>query len=850
MSIFELAKTEARLFKYGSGTGTNFSKIRGKQEKLSGGGYSSGLMSFLSVLDKGAGATKSGGTTRRAAKMVCLDADHPEIVDFIEWKAKEEKKAKILIEAGYSSDFNDEAYATVSGQNSNNSVRLNDSFMNSALNDEKWETHMITTGVVADTYNAGELLEKISTSAWSCADPGIQFDDTINKWNTCKNSGKINASNPCSEYMFLDDTACNLASINLSKYSEKPGEFDVEAYKHTIRIMILAQEILVDFGSYPTEKIAKNSHDFRPLGLGYANLGALLMKWAIRYDSEKGRNICSAITSLLTGEANYTSSQIAKYKAPFVYFEKNKEPFLDVLQMHRSSSHDLKNDGVPPDLFREAKVCWDRAINEIKLYGCRNAQTTVLAPTGTIGLLMDCDTTGIEPDYSIVKWKKLAGGGFLKIINSSVQSALDALGYNQNEIDDITEYILGTGKPEGVPLFSYSELSRLGFSIETIEEAYDSIRSRKSFDSQTIHINPKSLLKRGLHYDDIQKIEKKINGAQTIEGAPHLKEEHLPIFDCANTSGDGKRFLSPMSHLNMMAAAQPFLSGAISKTINLPNATSADEIKELFLRGWELGLKAVTLYRDGSKNSQPLNTKLSTDDDFIEQVYANPETVIPRGVKRTLPKRRGGFTTEANVAGQKIYLRTGEYEDGRLGEIFIDVHKEGASFRSILNCFAMAVSNGLQYGIPVEKFVDAFTFTRFEPQGVTDHPNIRTCTSVIDFIFRVIGMEYLGRTDFLHVLPTKRQLEEMDRRLKQNQMIPNIITAEYSSNPPVDIQKYIIQPELPGIDIGSNLKKDGRTRSYMDLMGDAPPCDNCGHITIRNGSCYRCTNCGSSMGCS
>lgn len=862
MSIFDLAKTEARLFKYGSGTGTNFSAIRGNMEKLSGGGNSSGLMSFLQVLDKGAGATKSGGTTRRAAKMVSLDVDHPEIVDFIEWKAREEQKARILIEAGLPSDFNGEAYGTVSGQNSNNSVRVSDEFMEAVLEDKEWQTTFRTTGEVYETHQARDLMRKISQSAWECADPGLQYNTTINKWHTCKNTDAIYGSNPCSEYMFLDDSACNLASINLAKYSPEPGQFDTEAFRYTVRLLILAQEILVDLAAYPTDRVAENSYKYRPLGLGYANLGALLMKWGIPYDSNQGRNICGSITSLLTGEAYYMSSLIAGEKGAFDGFEKNREPMLDVIGMHRQASHNLEPEAVPEELFQEARNSWDRALESGKKNGYRNAQATVLAPTGTIGLLMDCDTTGIEPDFSIVKWKKLAGGGFFKIVNNSVEPALQTLGYSTEEIREILDYILGTGRPEGAPNFSYPELSKLGFSVEAIEEAYDAIRESHTFGDFTPHINPASLKEKGLMPEQIQAIQKKINGAETIEGAPHIKAHHLPVFDCANPCGEhGVRFLEPMSHLRMMAAAQPFLSGAISKTVNLPNETTPEEVESIYLAGWKMGLKAVALYRDGSKSSQPLNSKSETGVDVNadgEIIPVDPEMIIPRGQKRELPNRRSGVTIEAKVAGHKIFLRTGEYEDGRLGEIFIDMHKEGAAFRSLLNCFAMAVSYGLQYGVPVEKFVDAFTFTRFEPQGMTDHPNIKNATSVIDFIFRVIGMEYMGRLDFLHVPPSQERLREIEDKMNHYGNLAGeaarVASDIYNQGQGAITEKYVNQPELPGLngekESESTTISQGAESHMKGLMGDAPPCDNCGHITVRNGSCYRCTNCGNSMGCS
>ncbi len=757
MSLFDLAKNEARLFKYGSGTGTNFSSIRGRQEKLSGGGTSSGLMSFLEVLDKGAGATKSGGTTRRAAKMVCLDMDHPEIADFITWKEKEEDKAKHLIAAGYDADFNGEAYHTVSGQNSNNSVRITDEFMEAYLNDGEWQTTMRTTGEVCDTYKARDLMKMIARAAWSCADPGVQYDTTINDWHTCAATDRIHASNPCSEYMFLDDSACNLASLNLMKFRRADGSFDVEAYRHANRVFITAQEIIVDFASYPTRTIAQNSHDYRPLGIGYANLGTLLMTNGIPYDSDKGRAWAGAITAIMTGESYATSAEIAGVTGPFPGFKPNRESMLRVMNKHRDAVQDIDARYCPQEMLSAAQDCWDRAVETGEEHGYRNSQTSVLAPTGTIGLLMDCDTTGVEPEFSLVKYKKLAGGGYFKIINQSVPLALQHLGYNEDEIKTINDYVLETGK---------------------------------------------------------------------IEGAPGLKEEDLPVFDTANRNGDGQRFIDPMGHIKMMAATQPFLSGAISKTINIPNEAGIEDIEKLYVESWKLGLKAVALYRDGCKSSQPLNT---SSDEAVEEEEAKEA----RGDRESLPLRRKGFTVESSVRGHKIFLRTGEYNDGRLGEIFIDMYKEGAAYRSLVNCFAIAVSIGLQYGVPLEKFVNSFTFTRFEPQGMTDHPNIKISTSIIDFVFRVLGMEYLGRTDFLHLKP--KTVDEIDTQEKaERAMLETSSTAASAAQP-------VIEDDITPGGMGDHL---------ADMMGDAPACDSCGHITVRNGACYKCLNCGNSMGCS
>lgn len=1104
MGIYDLVRNEARLFKYGSGTGSNFSKIRGKQELLSGGGNSSGLLSFLEVLDRAAGATKSGGTTRRAAKMVCLDIDHPEIIDFIQWKLKEEDKARALIAAGYSSSMDGEAYRTVSGQNSNNSVRVSDAFMKAVAQKDTWETTLRTTGEVCDTYAAEDLWDKIAESAWSCAEPGLQYDTTINNFNTCANSDRINASNPCvtgdtlvstasglvridqmldstsrvygsdgelhgikpafrtgtkpvhrlrtkagyelkltadhkvatanrgdvaacelttddtirlgavaqgdhildvgfaeyaglmvgdgciageqdsatltlspdeedladrvchvlntwkdrrapdgrgsrptlpresdtslvvatssrcvvdqlreiavldekssgkrfldgvfsldrssqaallrglftadgtvanygsksayialdsvserllsqvqlmllgfgikakiyrnrrpngqamasmpdgkggykdypvqqvhslritrssrvvfqqdigfatgsykcaqldelnssvktytdsmddrfssleligeedvydltepsthhfvaggivvhncSEYMFLDNSACNLASINLTKYLNPDGTFALDEYQRTIRLLIVAQDILVDYSSYPTKEIAENSHNYRPLGLGYANLGTLLMRKGIAYDSEEGRSWCGALTAILGGKAYEVSAQLACEKGAFHGYEANEACMLNVIIKHEKARTSIEQ-GVPSELMNAAHYWFGEAYSEGHMHGFRNSQVTVLAPTGTIGLLMDCDTTGIEPDFSLVKFKKLSGGGTFKIVNKSVNAALTLCGYDSDQQRDIASYI---------------------------DE----------------HL--------------------------TIEGAPHLKDEHLAIFDCANRCGEtGVRFIEPMAHLRMMAAAQPFLSGAISKTVNLPNDTTVEDVKRIYTEGWRMGLKAVALYRDGCKQSQPLNSKAESVPQEI------PADVKPAGSERKkLPGKRKGFTQEASVDGHKIFLRTGEYEDGTLGEIFIDMHKEGASFRAMMNCFAISISMGLQHGVPLERYIRQYTFTRFQPQGiVAGHPNIKLATSVLDYVFRVLGVEYAGRYDLAHVPPT----------------------AEPSTE--TSVTNEIAKIDSPDVLLSG-------------MMGDAPMCDVCGHITVRNGSCYKCLNCGASMGCS
>ncbi len=911
MKIYDLVKNEARLFKYGSGTGSNFSAIRGHQEKLSGGGTSSGLMSFLEVLDRAAGATKSGGTTRRAAKMVCLDMDHPEIVDFIGWKMKEEKKATALIDAGYSSDFNGDAYHTVSGQNSNNSIRVTDAYMRAVESDGEWRTYFRTTGQVGNTYKARDLWRMVAESAWGCADPGLQYDSTINDWHTCPNTDRINASNPCSEYMFLDDSACNLSSINLTKYLDADGNFDIEKYRHTVRTLILAQEILVDYSSYPTQGIAQNSHDYRPLGLGYANLGTLLMRLGLPYDGPQGRAMCGALTAIMTGEGYRASAEIASAKGAFNGFEKNRQPMLRVMNMHRAAVSEIsKRAGyaneneidIPRELLDAAKQSWDDAIALGERYGYRNAQATVLAPTGTIGLLMDCDTTGIEPDFALVKFKKLAGGGYFKIVNQSVPGALRKLGYSEVEVSEIVAYVSGTNTFTGAPHASRQWLLGKGLTEKEIAKAEAAlvgvfhvsqalaawVIGEAAFKRLGISIEESKapgfslLSKLGLTSQQIDELNDNVIGRMTVEGAPHLTPNHLPIFDCANRCGNiGQRYLLPMSHVKMMGAAQPFLSGAISKTVNLPNEATVEEIENIYLEGWKLGLKAVALYRDGCKSSQPLNTsdkKKDTQAEKNEKAAAKSKSMLPpppamvaeagtktslsmpapyvdegarppESVRHRLPKKRRGFTQEARVGGHKVFLRTGEYDDGSLGEIFIDMHKEGAAFRSLMNCFAISVSMGLQHGVPLESYVEQFTFTRFEPAGpVEGHPNVKFSTSMIDYVFRVLGVEYMKRYDLAHVPP-----QEMRTELNNPTDVSAGQQAEQAARalpPPameVDDKRQVGLFEQVA---AMHSKPTSIDEQLGEMMGDAPMCDTCGHITVRNGACYKCLNCGSSMGCS
>jgi ribonucleoside-diphosphate reductase alpha chain len=910
MSIFDLVKNEARIFKYGSGTGTNFSKIRGSMEKLSGGGTSSGLMSFLEVLDRGAGATKSGGTTRRAAKMVSLDMDHPEISEFINWKAREEKKVAALVQAGYSSDFNGEAYRTVSGQNSNNSVRIPDAFMQAVAADGEWNTTARTDGHVVATYRARDLWNQIAQAAWECADPGVQFDTTIQKWHTCPETDRINGSNPCSEYMFLDDSACNLSSMNLVKFLREDGTFDIEAYRHTARILFTAQEILVDFSSYPTQKIARNSHDYRPLGLGYANLGTLLMIKGLPYDSDEARAWAGALTALMHGEAFRTSAEIAIAKGAFAGYKKNASAMMRVMKQHQAAVDEIDSSLLPRDLMTCAREVWREAIEAGSANGFRNAQATVLAPTGTIGLLMDCDTTGIEPDFALVKFKKLAGGGYFKIVNQSVPKALKVLGYTDKQIAEIVEYAVGTMSLDGLPYINTESLRARGANAVDLQKITDALPS--AFDLNSA-VSPWVLGEEGLArlglirdelkgsvlealgftHDQIATASAIACGRMTVEGAPHLKASDLAVFDCANKCGlEGQRFLSPMSHVRMMAAAQPFLSGAISKTVNMPNEATVEEIAEVYEEAWRLGVKAVAIYRDGSKMAQVLSgsgssassstaTKkegVTTEGASVEAavnergeplMYSQKdlEEAVARAValaparKSKLPQRRPGITVEAKVGDVKVFLRTGEYEDGRLGEIFIDVAKEGATLRSLMNCFAIAVSAGLQYGVPLEEYVEKFVFTKFEPAGMVNHPYVKQATSLVDYVFRVLGYEYLGRTDFLQVKPAQDQMSlPLEAATIPSAPSREALVKEIAKANTEAIR--MAEQAAAGKSLDGNSAKftaiepDGTTAAdplnaqLSKMMGDAPLCSTCGHVTVRNGTCYRCLNCGNSMGCS
>ncbi len=906
MSIFNLIKNEARVFKYGSGSGTNFSLIRGKMEKLSGGGTSSGLMSFLEVFDRAAGATKSGGTTRRAAKMVILNADHPEIRDFINWKVKEEAKVGALIASGYDSDFNGEAYKTVSGQNGNNSVRVNDAFMKAVESDGLWETKYRTDSKVNEKFKARDLFNELAEAAWKCADPGLQFHDTINKWHTCKASGDINASNPCSEFMFIDDSACNLSSLNLMKFVKNGGALDVPAFKQAVKLFITAQEIIVDASSYPTAEIARNSHLFRPLGIGYANLGALLMVKGLPYDSDEARAFSAAVTSLMTGFAYEVSAGIAANMGAFEEYEKNKKPMLEVIHMHMDESRRIDKSALSKDdqnLYVEALDAWRKALDAGEKHGYRNAQVSLLAPTGTIGFLMDCDTTGIEPDYALVKYKKLAGGGFLKIINASVPQALKKLGYDEVQINDIIAYVQGTQTLIGAPHINHKTLAEKGLTREEIARAEKALPSAMELSSAfSPSIVGAALYERiglplekwgeiltrlGFDEKQIAEAEDAICGVGTIEGAPGLKKEHLPVFDCANPNGrKGVRFIEPMGHVRMMAAVQPFLSGAISKTVNLPKTASVEDVKKIFMDSWKLGLKAVAVYRDGSKHSQPLSSDKKADaasrtaSDYEAEIAdlkaklaeteaklaaANAVLAAPKAERRRLPTKRKGITQEVKIGGQKLFIRTGEYDDGSLGEIFLDMHKEGATFRSIMNMFAIAVSLGLQYGVPLEDFVDMFVFTRFEPSGMVNHPNIKSTTSIVDFIFRFLALEYLGRTDFVQVPPMIALMEKKSGDAAHSPNKPALVQT-----PPASQKAAAVKSEAKTVSAAdtkaargsegnasaNSREADAKTglqgvnAQLGKLMGDAPMCNICGNLTLRNGTCYKCIVCGNSMGCS
>lgn len=914
--IMDLWVREARIFKYGSGVGTNFSHIRGEGEKLSGGGTSSGLMSFLKIGDRAAGAIKSGGTTRRAAKMVCLDLDHPEIVDFIDWKVEEEKKVAALIAAGYASDYEGEAYRTVSGQNSNNSVRIPNEFFRRLANGEDWEMTARSTGKTMKTYPTNQLWEKIAYAAWRCADPGTQYDTTINEWHTCPEGGRINASNPCSEYMFLDNTACNLASLNLRRFfDEETTTFDVEGFEYMTRLWTVVLEISVLMAQFPSPEVAQLSYDYRTLGLGYANLGSMLMVSGIAYDSEEARAIAGAITAIMNGVSYRTSAEMAAALGAFPRYEENKHHMLRVMRNHRAAAYDAADayEGLetkplginakycPDYLLKAATKAWDDAVQLGEKHGYRNAQATVIAPTGTIGLVMDCDTTGIEPDFALVKFKKLSGGGYFKIINQSIPSALKKLGYTAEESDAIVKYAKGHATFAGAPYINHVTLSEKGFIAEELKKLEAAVESafeigfvfnaynlgeeclqRLGFTAEQYFAPDFNLLESlGFSDDEIDAANDYVCGTMMIEGAPYLKDEHLSVFDCANKCGKkGERYIHAHGHIRMMGATQPFISGAISKTINLPNEATIEEIKDCYMLSWQLGIKACALYRDGSKLSQPLSNKSDkkkkdtapeaeaatasaedsvivdlgklTIDELLDEVskrmQESPDTQLKRQLSRiverkTLSAKRRGYTIKAKVGGQPLFVRTGEYGDGTLGEIFLDMAKEGATMRSLMNSFAIAVSIGLQYGVPLEEFVDKFTFTRFEPAGMVDHPNIKSATSVLDFVFRLLAYEYLDRTDLVHVQdPERMPNPEADEAAQELSQVR--VTAP---QPQTQKQKNVNIAPKP---VATAAQNSADIKKMMGTSADAPVCRNCGNITLRNGTCYMCPNCGTTTGCS
>jgi ribonucleoside-diphosphate reductase alpha chain len=911
--IMDLWVREARIFKYGSGVGTNFSAIRGAEELLSGGGKSSGLMSFLKIGDRAAGAIKSGGTTRRAAKMVCLDLDHPEAIEFINWKKDEEKKVAALIDHGYSSHYEGEAYQTVSGQNSNNSVRIPAKFFEALNNGDDWDLIARTDGSVVKSIPAEKVWDDISYAAWACADPGVQFDTTINDWHTCPEGGRINASNPCSEYMFLDNTACNLASLNLRHFFDPETlEFDVEGLEYAARLWTVVLEISVLMAQFPSKEVAELSYKYRTLGLGYANMGSVLMLAGIPYDSQKAFAICGAITAILTGTSYATSAEMASFLGAFEEYDNNKEHMLRVIRNHRYAAYNVdayeklsvKPVGIdqkycPDYLLKSATNAWDIALREGEKHGYRNAQTTVIAPTGTIGLVMDCDTTGIEPDFALVKFKKLSGGGYFKIVNQSVPGALKNLGYTEEQINAIVNYAKGYATLKGAPHINHKTLKEKGFEdtdIAKIEEALPSAfeigfvfnqwtlgaytMERLGFNAKQYE-DPNFNLLKALGYTaaQIKDANDFVCGTMTVEGAPFLKEEHLPVFDCANRCGDlGTRFIHAHGHIRMMAAAQPFISGAISKTINLPNEATVDDIKSSYFMSWQLGLKANALYRDGCKLSQPLSNKsdskeeeeekdvvsevlqeqaeMSLDDITPEQVLDAARRIIDQSndtkfklqlsnivERKKLPNKRGGFTQKAKVGGQTLFIRTGEYSDGRLGEIFVDMHKEGATFRSLMNCFSIAVSIGLQYGVPLKEFVDKFTFTKFEPSGmVSGHDNIKNATSIVDFMFRLLGFEYLNRTDLVQVKPEAEPQADVTQQQPVAQKKTQI-TKQVTESASVEI-------EVQTADGSVRMQQSATEQQMSKMQSDAPACNVCGHLTVRSGTCYKCLNCGNSLGCS
>ncbi len=1008
--IMDLITREARLFKYGSGTGSNFSKIRAANENLSGGGVSSGLLSFLKIADRSAAAVKSGGTTRRAAKMVILDADHPDIEAYVNWKSEEEYKVACLaagsavlkryaetmlkaieetglageaalsiadngalrkavkeaLSAGipsawihqllshyrqsgrllslpqYDTAWESEAYNTVSGQSSNNSVRVDNAFMKAVVDDSDWQLKARTSGATVKTIKARSLWDKVSLAAWQCADPGIQFHSTINDWHTCLKDGEIRASNPCSEYMFLDDTACNLASLNLlSFYDLETYSFDDEAYRHAIRLWTTVLEISVVMAQFPSKEIARRSYDYRTLGLGFANLGSLLMVMGLAYDSDEGRAVAAALSAILTGEAYAQSARMAAEWGPFARYAANSETMLKVIRNHRRVAYDAKSEeyedlGITPiglkewacpgNLIAAARETWDIALELGQKHGFRNAQVSAIAPTGTIGLLMDCDTTGVEPDFALVKFKKLAGGGYFKIINSSVPPALKSLGYDEAASQEILGYALGAGSLDKAPGVNLAALREKGFSELSISKIESALKSAFSLEScfsphilgpeqmEALNLHPEEyedpsfnlLARLGFGPSEIEEAELYACGTMGLEGAPGLKDEDLPVFDTATPSGKkGSRSIDWKAHIAMMAATQPFISGAISKTINMPNTVSTEEVKGAYMLAWKSMLKSIALYRDGSKLSQPLSALSPGVDMIADSIVAlqageldEPEAeqtelpfdlvrspkepelpglpASPRGIRKSLPNRRKGYTQKAKIAGHSVFLRTGEYDDGSLGEIFLDMHKEGAAFRSILNSFAIAVSLGLQYGVPPEEYIDAFTFTRFEPNGVVQgHDYIKMATSVLDYIFRDLAISYLDRHDLGQIKP--EDLVSTSLQTKTNgEVHKSAFDNGRSSHPSKPVQTRVSigadpaqasaptepsQKETASTTIAASSPSGGKATSVSPTVKsmraarqkgyEGDPCPVCGNLTlVRNGTCLKCETCGSTTGCS
>jgi ribonucleoside-diphosphate reductase alpha chain len=886
-------------------------------------------MSFLKIGDRAAGAIKSGGTTRRAAKMVCLDLDHPEIMEFINWKVGEEKKVAALVAAGYDNSYEGEAYMTVAGQNSNNSIRIPNEFFKVLEEGGDWELKARTDGRVMKKIPAKDVWDQIAYAAWSCADPGTQYDTTINEWHTCPQGGRINASNPCSEYMFLDNTACNLASANLMKFFDtKTNIFDVTGFEYTCRLWTTVLEISVLMAQFPSKEVAQLSYEYRTLGLGFANLGSMLMVSGIPYDSEEARGIAGAITAIMTGIAYKTSAEMAEFLGAFPKYEENKTDMLRVMRNHRAAAYDaneayealsVKPVGInakycPDYLLKSATKAWDDAVQMGEKFGYRNAQTTVIAPTGTIGLVMDCDTTGVEPDFALVKFKKLSGGGYFKIINQSVPAALKNLNYTAEEALAIEQYAVGAASFEKAPFINNQSLAEKGFTPTEIEKLNsvapaafeigfifnrftlgDECMQRLGFSEDVYSDWSFNLLEAiGFTEDQIAAANDYVCGTMTIEGAPLLNPAHLPVFDCANKCGKkGERYIHAHGHIKMMAACQPFLSGAISKTINLPHEAKVEEIADCYLLSWSLGLKANALYRDGSKLSQPLSTKsdkkektedaataiieetataesnivdlgkLTVEellDEVTKRMQASSDTQLKRALSRiverkALPAKRRGFTQKAKINGQVLFLRTGEYQDGTLGEIFIDLAKEGSTLRSLMNCFAIAISVGLQYGVPLEEFVEKFVFTKFEPAGMVDHPNIKTTTSLVDFVFRALAYEYLNRTDLVHVLD-KPQVgntgeEEGETTFLGKPELSSIrVTAPTAVTQSTPAATPVAADKVERLVSKGEYGMDAVNQAAKNMQSDAPSCNTCGHITIRSGTCYKCLNCGNSMGCS